>query len=380
MPVTSGVSRLRLSLLSLPEDILLTLPRYLRDLEDFVNLTATCRLLHDLSASTSPRTILHLAVAASRIFFRPDPHFLVAATARQLAKWASHSSTNTTELRAAFRGGMDGLLQLALEHAGLTMRRIRELYEMRFATINPVADLIDKSVGAQWMAIPNFWNTVEDAWTLDVDPSETFFHLVIYGELFAPAFDVFLETGTVPEAADVDSRLEYVKYCIPDWQCYANETLAHDKRLPDGRIDPRRAVKPVGPYAPFAKEKYRNARPDEFTRHTNQIGLKHLLESKRWNPSWVEVRAAVGGDFEQEWKQDLWWAIVMYQGMDGMEMIKPGNLAPWRERLIAWRANIEEMTEKPSKIRVGRQETYVFPDLKTDLAIASSGFVRLRVA
>ena len=100
------------SLLSLPEDILLTIPCYLRDIEDLVNLSATCRRLHGLSASTSPRTILQLAAAASRIFFRPDPHFLVAATARQLAEWASLTSTSTAELRVAFRGGMEGLLEL----------------------------------------------------------------------------------------------------------------------------------------------------------------------------------------------------------------------------------------------------------------------------
>ncbi|KAI0726218.1 hypothetical protein C8Q72DRAFT_741996, partial [Fomitopsis betulina] len=197
-------------------DILLALPRYLHDIEDFSNLSATCRILRQACAEASPNTILRLAAAASRIFLRPDPHFLVAATARQLSDWASLSSANTAELRTAFRSGVEGLLDLALEHAGLTMERIRELYEMRFTTINPVVDLIDKCVGEQWYATPNFWDGgVDDAYTIDVDPPETFFHLVIYGELFGPAFDVFLETGVVPEVASVETRLEFVKYCIP---------------------------------------------------------------------------------------------------------------------------------------------------------------------
>lgn len=354
------------SLLSLSADILLSLPFYLRDIEDFISLAATCRLLHELSLHASPRTILHLAAAASRIFFRPDPHFLIAATARQVGEWAFLSSNNTTELRLAFRKGMEGLLELALEHAGLTMERIRELCEMRFSTINPVVDLIDKCVGEQWYSTPNFWNGgVDDAWTIDADPPETFFHLVTYGELFAPAFDAYLETGAVSEAMDVDTRLEFVKYCIPDWACYRCQDST------EGSIDPRRAVEAVGVYAPFLDEDS----GQKFHEHTNQLGLGHLLRSTRWNPSWTEVRAAVGGDFEEEWKQDLWWAVVMCQGLEGMAMIKPGGNARVRERLTAWRAKIEGLVVEPGKIRVGRQVTYVFPDLKGDLNILTSGYV-----
>ena len=55
-------------------------------------------------------------------------------------------------------------------------------------------------------------------------------------------------------------------------------------------------------------------------------------------------------------------------------MIKPGDLAPWKERLTGWRAKIAALVSKPEKIRVGRQETYVFPDLKGDLDITTSGY------
>ncbi|KAI0726214.1 hypothetical protein C8Q72DRAFT_536763 [Fomitopsis betulina] len=356
---------------SLPWDILLALPRYLHDVEDFINLSATCRILRQACAEASPNTILRLAAAASRIFLRPDPHFLVAATARQLSEWASLSSANTAELRTAFRSGVEGLLDLALEHAGLTMERIRELYEMRFTTINPVVNLIDKCVGEQWYATPNFWDGgVDDAYTIDVDPPETFFHLVIYGELFGPAFDVFLETGVVPEVASVEMRLEFVKYCIPDWACYACMDSAGDVELPGGGIDPRRAVDAVGPYASFEKDGGKWC-----TTHNNQIGLRHLLESSRWNPSWEEVRMAAGGDLDEEWKQDLWWAVVMCQGLEGMRMIRPGDLAPWREHLASWRAKIERLTDKPGRVVVGRQVAYIFPDIKGDLSIAASGYV-----
>ena len=357
------------SLVSLPQDILLSLPLYLRDIEDFVNLTSTCRVLSSLSVNTSPRVILHLAAAASRVFFRPSPHFLAAATARQLSQWASLSPANTNELRDAFRGGMQGVLDLALQHAGLSMARIRELYEMRFATINPVVDLIDKCVGQQWALTPNFWyGGVDDAATIDADASETFFHLVTYGELFGPALEVFLETGVVPEVAGVEMRLEYIKYCVPQWECWIYMSRLQQR---DGAVDPRRQVLPVGPYAPFGKYEEIWANPPDFNEHGNQDGLFHLLKSARWNPPWKEVRAAVGGDFDIEWKQEIWWTIVTCQGLQGMEMIRPGNLDPWRERLATWRAKIEAMDSQPGRIRIHKQETYIYPDIRGDLFVLS---------
>jgi len=94
------------------------------------------------------------------------------------------------------------------------MERIREL-RCAFSMINPIVDLIDKCVGEQWYDTLNFWNGgVDDAATIYADPPETFFHLVTYGELFAPAFDAYLETGMVPEVMNVDTRLEFVKFCI----------------------------------------------------------------------------------------------------------------------------------------------------------------------
>ncbi|EPS98438.1 hypothetical protein FOMPIDRAFT_1051474 [Fomitopsis schrenkii] len=251
-----------ISLLSLPGDILLALPRHLHDIEDFVNLSATCRVLREASAETQPMTILSLAAAASRIFFRPDPHFLVAATARQYAT------------RKYCDGGVD------------------------------------------------------DAYTIDVDPPETFFYLFIYSELFEPAFNVFLETGVVPDLASVETRLEFVKYYIPDWACYACMDTAGDVRV---SIRAGRWTL-LAPYAPF--QRAGGGYPNDLTK--NQIGLNHLRESTRWNPTWK------GG-----------W------GLEGMRMIRPGDLAPWRERLTSWRAKFEGLTDRPERLKVGRQATHL---------------------
>lgn len=312
---------------------------------------------HD--SQSRSRRITHL--------FRPNPHFLVAATARQLSEWASLSPANLLQLRDAFRRGTQGVLDLALQHAGLTMARIRELYEMRFTTVNPIVDLIDKCVGTQWYSTPDFWDGgVDDAYTIDADPPETFFHLVTYGELFGPAIGTFLATGVVPEVASIEMRLEYIKYCLPEWECWIR---MFDQKRRFGAIHPLRLVLPTGPYVPFGRYEDIWATPPDFQGHGNQEGLLHLLESTRWNPSWKEVRAAVGGDFDVEWKQDVWWAVVMSQGLHGMEMIRPGNILPWKDRLTAWRAKIEAMSTRPDMVKIHTKETYVFPDIQGDLHV-----------
>lgn len=97
----------------------------------------------------NPRTVLRLAAAQDRIFFRPAPYFLVAATARELGNWARESAAHEHELATKLENGVDVLMDLALQHCGLTLERIRQLYEMRFSIVNPIYDIIDKCVGSQ---------------------------------------------------------------------------------------------------------------------------------------------------------------------------------------------------------------------------------------
>ncbi len=357
-----------MALLALPYELHLLLPLYLRDIEDFKNLASTCRTFHQVCAATLPKTIFRLAAASSRTFFRPSPHFLVAATARSLAAWACISSENKAKLHETFEQGMDALLKLCLEHSdGLTMQDIRRLHTMRFSVINPVVDLIDKSVGAQWYATPNFWDGgVEDAWTINVDPPDLFFHIVIYGELFGSSLMALLDPVESNHAClDVDARLDFVKYCIPDWACQSCASSANDVWREDGTCDPRRAVKEVGPYIKGYHLDY-----------TNQCGLQHFLRCRRWKEAWAMVSNAVGGDFpEASWKQDLWTSVLILQGLNGMEMLRPGGAELWKERLLVWRGKIDALTVHPGDVIVGRQKTYEFPFLYGDLDITTSGYV-----
>lgn len=277
---------------------------------------------------------------------------------------------------------MPGLMNLSLAHAeGVTMQRIRELHALRFSTINPVVNLIDQCIGQQWSATPDFWDGgVSDAATIQADPPENFFHLAIYGGLFGHAFDALLDpsspstTGPATRlASDVDTRLEFIKYCIPDAYCYACQFLSRDVRLPDGTIDPRRACQAIGPYRSLDKLPPPQAH-FAMDENGNQLAVLHLLRSSRWAPSWTAVREAVGGDFDVEWKQRLWEMVVWCQGLEGMDMIRPRGVEEWAERLRGWRKGIERMEREPGMVRVGREKTYEYPCLVDDLNICCIGY------
>lgn len=332
-------------------------------------------------STTTPNQILRLAAAQSSTFFRPSPHFLVTAAARELGHWARGAAENEAELATRLEDGIDGLFDLVLQHCGLTMERIREMHLQRFSVINPVTDLIDKCVGNQWYATPDFWDGgVDDAYTISSDPPATFFHLALYGELFGPDFESFLNpSGQDARRLSVETRLEFVKYCIPDWACY-HSTGARNVQMPDGSIDRRRFAKPTGPYIDDGKN----------CKDQNIIALVWVLQSSRWRPHWqaIRIRADVTdfqSDFEeswwldpnneQDWRQRILESLMVCQGLRGLGMIRPDVQDEWVEKIKVWRESIARLEKEPSKIEVGRQATYEYPFLLGDLSICSTGYV-----
>ncbi|KAI1345377.1 hypothetical protein F5Y01DRAFT_309105 [Xylaria sp. FL0043] len=372
-------------LLSLPQDILFMLPEYLHNIEDFMNLSSTCTRLRDCMATATPNVILRLAAAQTRIFFRPSPHFVVTATARELGNWARKSDANEKELALKLEEGVDGLLELALDHCGLTMERIRDLHLLRFSLINPVADIIDQCVGKQWFATPNFWDGgVDDAYTIRAEPSDTLFHLAIYGELFAPDFEPILNKDSNVRRLRVETRLEFIKYCVPDIACHLyGHTPFAGARLPDGTIDPRRAVKPTGPYA-------EDGSGDPPFTNDNNIALTWVIKSSRFRPRYKELRAKAGvpefqEDFDDtwwydenstgDWRQRFWENIMICQGLEGLGMLRPDTEHQWPEKIREWRDKIAKLDKEPPSTKVGRQATLEYPYLLGDLRICASGYV-----
>lgn len=86
--------------------------------------------------------------------------------------------------------------------------------------------------------------------------------------------------------------------------------------------------------------------------------------------------------WSSEWRPDLWEAACWYgQGVEGFQMLggKEGKetegdkFEVWRERLERWKKRIEEMEVEPASVSVDRQRTAMWPDLKGDLRILTSG-------
>ncbi|KAL0572419.1 hypothetical protein V5O48_009537 [Marasmius crinis-equi] len=329
-----------MQLIDLPAELLSSLPLYIRNIEDFTEFSSTCRAIYNAFSITHPNTILRLAAASAPTFFHPHPYFLVMATARQVSDWARGNPDRTEKLHC--------LLELCLSVAGLKLEDIRRLHLARFSIINPLSDAIDKMAGEQWYATPNFWNGgVSEAYTIDADADRAAFQIIIYGELFGSSMNAFLDGEPPEKAFDLQVRLDYIKYCIPDWICEGGyEGLE---------------VLDVGPYAPG--HSYAGG---------DQVALDHILGCARWKRLWAPVH---GPEFAEEWKQRLWKEAVQVQGLAGMEvMTGPGGLSKWTGRLEEIRGKIERLGEKdrPVEVRIGRAEVQVsanVPDLHREIYV-----------
>lgn len=369
------------SLQSLPRDILILLPEYIHNIEDYTNISSTCRNLKSCMAAATPKTILRLAAAHRKIFFRPSPLFPLMATAKELGNWARISDANEEEFANACQSSNEGLLELALQHCGLAMERIRELHLSRFSIINPVVDIIDKCVGAQWYANDNFWSGgVSDAYTIHGEPTDTFFHLAIYGELFSPDLEAILEQDKQSRRLKVDTRLEFIKYCLPD---FATDSKSED---------PRRNVKEVGPYMKNKEDGRYADWPNN-----NNLALTWTIRSSRWKPHWKEMRSLAAPDFQEnfddgwwyvpddvleddeehprDWRQRMWENVMICQGLEGMGMMRPDMRHLWVEKVRKWKEQISRLEQEPPLTNVGRQATLEYPYLLGDLRVCASGYV-----
>jgi hypothetical protein len=163
-----------------------------------------------------------------------------------LGNWVRSSGDNEWEFILALDQGDGGerfgkMLHLVLEHCGLTLERIRELHLLRFSLINPVIDIIDKCVGEQWRATEDFWNgSASDAWSTIAEPAETLSHFIIYGELFGPDFETFLDPDSKAEITSVSTRLDVTGWCLD---------------------------------------------------HDHELAIAHVVNSSRWKSHWKEMRA-----------------------------------------------------------------------------------------
>jgi hypothetical protein len=160
--------------------------------------------------------------------------------------------------------------------------------------------------------------------------------------LFGPEFEPILNQDATARRLSVDTRLKFLKYCVPDFACFRNAAIsARDVVLPDGSMDPRRDVKATGPYA---KDHLGNM--PHIPGHS--IALTWIIRSSRFRPLYKEVRAKAGvaefqGDFDdgwwfdensdQDWRQRLLYDVMVCQGLEGLAILRPGMQAQWMEKI-----------------------------------------------
>lgn len=252
-----------MGLTTLPNELLILLPQYLDNIESYTNLAGTCHRLRDALYAAHPNTILQLAAASETALFSPQPHVLVAATARQLSDWALGHNERTGMLRAAFRDGIDGLYSLCLKHSGLTLERIRWLYLARSAIIDPLSDKIDRMTGGQCYPKPFFGRGVDSRFQINCNPLRAALQLIIYGELFGRSMDAFLQPEKNLPYFDTETRLEYLTYCVPDKRC---------------KSYPGFQVLESGPYRPGWGHLLEQT--------DDQIVLRYILKSHHWKLMW----------------------------------------------------------------------------------------------
>lgn len=250
-------------LTTLPNELLILLPQYLGNIESYTNLAATCHKLRDALYIAHPNTILHLTAASEAALFSPHPHVLIAASARQLSDWALGDSEHTEILRAAFRDGIDGLYSLCLKHSGLTLGRIRWLYHARSAIIDPLTRKIDRMTGERCYPKPFWGRGVDSRFPVNCDPLRAALQLIIYGELFGRSMDAFLQPEKNLPYFDIETRLEYLTYCVPDKRC---------------KSYPGFEVLESGPYRPGWGQLLEQA--------DDQIVLRYILKCYHWKLMW----------------------------------------------------------------------------------------------
>ncbi|KAJ9268261.1 hypothetical protein DTO212C5_5589 [Paecilomyces variotii] len=311
-------------------------------------MASSCHRLRDNFAKVSPRTILQLAAGSAPTFFSPHPHFLLMATARQVSDWAIKSTENTQVFREALQGGIDGLYDFCIHSeevkAGLTMDDIRRLHLSRFSIINPFADQIDKMAGEQWYREPDFWDGgVSEPETLNTDSNRAAFQIIIYGELFGSSMRAFLEPDKQLPYFDLDARLDYFKYCVPDWVCRSYAGME---------------VLPVGPYV-----------HREALREEDQVALQHIFTCGRWFRMWAYGMEKIGDHFldgiarphldrgeDEPWRQTLYRNALQTQGLEGMQLVTlpPEEISKdYREKVIKIRQQIQSLRGPPPWRKIG---------------------------
>ncbi|KAJ6512021.1 hypothetical protein C8R47DRAFT_1064694 [Mycena vitilis] len=294
-----------MSLDTLPAELLINLPTYLHSLEDLCSLFSTSRALHRACANPDPKIIPQLAASSGRVFFRPHPHLLIAATARQVADWAVQHDDRRLLLEQAMQGGVDKLLELAVDVAELTMDDIRNLYAYKCNVINPLDRRLDFEAGP---------SSDDSPMTVCNDPETALLSWVIYGELFHHSLELAYLPFPLQKPLSSIIRYKWFVYCMPDVNSFDYMGFPRD-----GSETPQFFKEYVQHEADRFQQLSMNHATNEFFTHS--LWNKNLLED---TPVFQAMNPAL---------RETFTSSVMHMGLKSLEILLPGGLEKYQEDL-----------------------------------------------
>ncbi|KAF7351135.1 hypothetical protein MSAN_01676000 [Mycena sanguinolenta] len=287
-----------MSLDMLPLELLFDLLQHLHSIEDLLSLFSTCRTLFRACSNPNPKIVLRLAADSGRIFFRPHPHLLLAATARQLADWVVEEEHHRYLLEAAIHGGVEKLFELAIDVAGLSMDDIRRLYTYKCYVINPLNRDVDITAGpASYYGM-----------TVSNDPETALLSWAIYGELFHHSLE--LAYLPFPRYKPLSSiiRFKWFVYCMPDINSFNYMKFSRDE-------------KPQF----FTKED--DSGSQEYVDRTQHLSMNEATHGFLSAPSWKEeLEESPSFQATSQSLHELYVYCAMHAGLKSLELLVPGGV------------------------------------------------------
>ena len=206
LTVPSGMSAAPTTILDLPPELILQIFSFLDRPLDLHYLLLSNKRFLDIHSYTKPRFPPHFPGWEDLHWRFPFPHLLLVASAHQLGVWAMKPKENRSKFLLAMKHGYEGLVDLANELTKITLEDIRDVFNIRYKFIEPLAMAIEKDCRL------NIEREKRSQAFLS-DPVKILLDCWIYFELF-PA-EKAINSNTL--SADHEARLQFTIYCIGDF-------------------------------------------------------------------------------------------------------------------------------------------------------------------
>lgn len=319
-------------LLDLPFDIISLLPTYLHSITDLYALLSTCRALHNAFAFSEVRLPPILPRLYGQPLLPPHPHLILAGTARQVADWAVASRGNRASLYESLLEGNCGLVKLSQEVARVSLKDMRDLNNLKYSLLNPLARIVDVEGGVEMVRAEG---KDPDNYSLTIvrEPDIALLNYWIYCELFHHNIDEILNhstrTSSQPKAFDLKTRRRWTTYCMPD---FCNRRNRYRKEIKDSEM---------------LSQIQMWDRCDTFTRREKALlEFFETGELHEYDPGLNWYGRAYDEDYVftvHDRRPGVCLAVANHLGVESLKMLLPSGLYQARARL-------EEIKERVSAI------------------------------